>query len=124
MSLYKGRYSTCKLYFPAPTGAPEGLTHTLVDNTSITVMWDTVPCPHQRGPITGYKLLYSDSTDNVTMDILGVYHRLYDIKGLSPAIRYTITVAAVNDGGTGPYSDPPLTVWTLKYSEPIAKYLK
>ena len=105
---------------PAPTGAPEGLTHTFVDNTSITAMWDTVPCPHQRGPIAGYKLFYSDGTDNVTVDILGNSHRLYDIKGLTPSTRYTIAVAAVNDGGTGPYSDPPLTVQTLSYSESIA----
>ena len=59
-------------------------------------MWDTVPCPHQRGPITGYKLFYSDVTDNVTVDILGVAHRLYDIKGLTSSTRYTIAVAAVN----------------------------
>ena len=108
--------------WPAPTGAPERLTHTLVDNTSITTMWDTVPCPHQRGPITGYILFLSDGTDNVTVDILGGNHKLYDIKGLTPSTRYTISVAAVNDGGTGPYSDPPLTVWTLNYSESIAEY--
>ena len=99
--------------FPAPTGAPEGLTHTLVDNTSINVMWDTVPCPHQRGPITGYKLFYSDGTDNAIVDILGGNHRLHYIRGLTPSTRYTIAVAAVNDGGTGPYSDSPLTVQTL-----------
>ena len=38
---------------------------------------------------------------------------IYNIQGLTPSTRYIIAVAAVNDGGTGPYSDPPLTVWTL-----------
>ena len=38
---------------------------------------------------------------------------MYNITGLTPSTRYTIAVAAVNDGGTGPYSDPPLTVQTL-----------
>ena len=85
-------------------------------------MWDTVPCPHQRGPITGYKLFYGDGTSNVTVNTFGSNHRLYDIKGLTQSTRYTIAVAAVNDGSTGPYSDPPLTVWTLSYSESIARY--
>ena len=37
---------------------------------------------------------------------------MHNITGLTPSTRYTIAVAAVNDGGTGPYSHPPLTVWT------------
>ena len=85
-------------------------------------MWDTVPCPHQRGPITGYKLFYSDGINNVTVDILGGNHRFYDIRGLIPSTRYTVAVAAFNDESTGPYSDPPLTVQTLNYSESIARY--
>ena len=78
-------------------------------------MWDTVPCSQQNGPITGYKLFYNDTNSNmVSVDInLGNNHRLYNIQGLTPSTRYIIAVAAVNDGGTGPYSDPPLTVWTL-----------
>ena len=37
---------------------------------------------------------------------------MHNITGLTPSTRYTIAVAAVNDGGTGPYSDPSLTVRT------------
>ena len=37
---------------------------------------------------------------------------MYNITGLTPSTRYTISVAAVNNGGTGPYSDPPFTVQT------------
>ena len=44
---------------PAPTGAPGGLTNTSVENRSLTVQWGTVPCPDQRGPITGYRLKYA-----------------------------------------------------------------
>ena len=90
----------------------------------ITVVWDTVPCSHQNGPITGYKLVYNDTSgNNVSVDILGNNHRLYNIQGLTPSTRYTIAVAAVNDGGTGPYSDPPLmiTAWTLSK---FSKYFK
>ena len=74
-------------------------------------MWNSVSCSDQRGSITGYKLHYSNS--NAIVDITGQDSRMYNLTGLTPSTRYTIAVAAVNDGGTGPYSDPPLTVWTL-----------
>ena len=45
-----------------PTGAPEGLTSTSVENRLLSVVWGTVPCSHQRGPITGYRLRYSNGT--------------------------------------------------------------
>ena len=96
-----------------PTGAPEKLTNTSVCNTSISVMWDPVSCSNQRGPITAYKLWYSNGAENITLIISGANNRTYELTGLTPSTRYTIAVAAVNDGGTGPYSDPPLTVWTL-----------
>ena len=98
----------------APAGAPVGLTNTTVNKTSITVVWDTVPCSQQNGLITGHKLVYSNTNGNtVSVNISGNNYRLYNIQGLTPSTSYTISVAAVNDGGTGPYSDPPLTVWTL-----------
>ena len=32
---------------PAPTGAPVGFTSTSVERRSLSVVWGTVPCPHQ-----------------------------------------------------------------------------
>ena len=96
-----------------PTGVPNQLTNTSVCNTSISVIWDPVSCLSRRGPITAYKLWYSNGAENITSIISGANNRTYKLTGLSPSTRYTISVAAVNDGGTGPYSDPPLTVWTL-----------
>ena len=113
-----GGISYCIHNSAAPAGAPVGLTNTTVNKTSITVVWDTVPCSQQNGPITGYKLFYNDTnSNNVSVNISRNNHRLYNIQELTPSTRYTIAVAAVNDGGTGPYSDPPLTVWTLSSSD-------
>ena len=39
------------------------------------------------------------------------------LTGLTPFTSYSVQVAAVNDEGTGPYSDPALTVETLQDSE-------
>ena len=99
--------------FSVPTGAPKELTNTSVCNTSISVKWDPVSCSNQRGPISAYKLWYSNGAENITLMISGANNRTYELTGLTPSTSYTIAVAAVNYGGTGPYSDPPLTVQTL-----------
>ena len=98
----------------APTGAPEGLTSTSVESRSLTVQWGTVPCPDQRGPITGYRLRYSNGTSIV--DTTGEGSRQHVLTGLTPFTSYSVQVAAVNAGGTGPYSTA-LTVETLQDSE-------
>ena len=102
---------------PAPTGAPGGLTSTSVESRSLSVVWGTVPCPHQRGPITGYRLRYSNGTSIV--NTTGEGSRQHVLTGLTPFTSYSVQVAAVNDGGTGPYSDPALTVETLQDGECI-----
>ena len=102
------------VYFPAPTGAPGRFTNTLVESRSLTVVWGTVPCSQQRGPITGYTLRYSNGTSIV--NIIGVNNRQYVLTGLTPFTSYSVQVAAVNDGGTGPFSDS-LTVETQQEGE-------
>ena len=96
----------------APQIAPSRLSNINTSSSSVYVTWMPVPCLHQRGVITGYKLHYSSSNNITTVVISGQGHRTYNITGLTPSTRYTIAVAAVNDGGTGPYSDPSLTVRT------------
>ena len=99
---------------PAPTAAPVGLTNTLVESRSLSVVWGIVPCPHQRGPITGYRLRYSNGTSIV--NTTGEGSRQYVLTGLTPFTNYSVQVAAVNDGGTGPYSTP-FTTETLQDGE-------
>ena len=98
----------------APTAAPVGLTNTSVERRSLSVVWGTVPCPHQRGPITGYRLRYSNGTSIV--NTTGEGSRQHVLTGLTPFTNYSVQVAAVNDGGTGSYSTP-LTVKTLQDGE-------
>ena len=75
-------------------------------------MWGTVPCPDQRGPITGYRLHYSNSIVNT-----GEGSRQHVLTGLTPFTSYSVKVAAVNDAGSGPYSDS-LVVETMQDGEP------
>ena len=97
-----------------PTGVPGGLTSRSVETRSLTVQWGTVPCPNQRGPITGYRLRYSNGTSIV--NTTGEESRQHVLTGLTPFTNYSVQVAAVNAGGTGPYSTA-LTVETLQDSE-------
>ena len=101
---------------PAPTGAPVEFTSTSVESRSLVVVWGTVPCLHQQGPITGYRLSYSNGTSilNTTEE----ESRQHVLTGLTPFNSYSVQVAAVNDGGTGPYSTP-LIVETLQDGECI-----
>ena len=98
----------------APTGAPGGL-KTSVEGRSLSFVWGTVPCPHQQGPITGYTLRYSNGTSIV--NTTGEGSRQHVLTGLTPFTSYSVLVAAVSEGGTGPYSDPALTVKTLQDGE-------
>ena len=75
-------------------------------------MWEAVPCPYQGGPITGYIVNYSNGSESYTMNIIGEKNRQFTLTGLTPFTNYSVQVAAVNDGGTGPYS-ALLTVETL-----------
>ena len=75
-------------------------------------MWGTVPCPGQRGPITGHRLRYS----SITVVITGESNREQTLTGLTPFTSYSVQVAAVNAGGNGPYSTA-LTVETLQDGE-------
>ena len=101
---------------PAPAGAPEGLTITSVKSRSLSVVWMTVPCSQQRGPITGYRLHYGNRNEERVVNITGERNRQHVLTGLTPFTSYSVQVAVVNDGGTGPYSTP-LTVETLQDGE-------
>ena len=78
------------------------------------MQWGTVPCPDQRGPITGHRLRYSTSITNIEGNEQN--DRQHVLTGLTPFTSYSVQVAAVNAGGTGPYSTA-LTVETLQDSE-------
>ena len=101
---------------PAPTDAPGGLAITSVESRSLSVAWGIVPCPHQGGPITGYRLYYSNGSDSYIVNITGEENKQFNLTGLTPSTSYSVQVAAVNDRGTGPYSTP-LTVETLQDGE-------
>ena len=89
----------------APTGAPDGVSEVSVTANSITVQWGEVPCLHQNGEITGYTVEVSLSgMIVVTVSVNDGSAREGTVSGLTPTTQYTVTVAAANSVGYGPFS--------------------
>ena len=87
----------------APTGPPASVTQTTAASTSVTVQWEEVPCLDRNGEITDYQVVTANSQGMAvgTADV-DVAVRQATISGLTPSTQYTVSVAAVNDAGTGP----------------------
>ena len=78
-------------------------------------MWTAVPCSHQGGPITGYIIQYSNNSGSYIANIAGEENRQINLTNkLTPFTSYSVQVAAVNDGGTGQYSDLVYVMKTLQ----------
>ena len=92
----------------APSAAPNYVSVSEVTSSSITVRWGTVPCIHRNGDITGYSVQYGvvGSESIQTMSVSGDNAT---ISNLASSTKYILQVAAMNDAGTGEYSDPVTT---------------
>ena len=76
-----------------------------ITNSSTTVQWEMVPCIHQNGDITGYRVQYGAVGGiQATVSVSGGDVAEATITGLSPSTNYFVRVAAVNDAGTGVFS--------------------
>ena len=69
----------------------------------ITLTW-TAPTTDGGSPVTGYKIVYGQSS-SVNRDTITVGNVLsYEINGLTGGMEYSIRLAAVNSAGIGAYS--------------------
>ena len=73
---------------------------------TITVQWEEleVDCIDRNGLIIGYRIRAMTSGEDDRIETVGDV-REATISGLSPSTEYTVSVAAVNSQGLGPYSD-------------------
>ena len=89
----------------APTRPPDGVSEVSVTVSSITVQWGEVSCTHRNGEITDYTVNAALSGMVVaTENVNDGSARRGTVSGLTPSTQYTVTVAAVNSAGTGPFS--------------------
>ena len=90
-----------------PSAAPTSVRVSEVTSSSITVQWGAVDCIHHNGNITGYSVRYGvQGSGTQTVSVSGSEATMTTISGLMASTTYSIEVAAVNNAGTGVYSDP------------------
>ena len=112
---YKG---ILKIISLAPTAAPK-MSWTFATSYSITLQWETVTCEHRNGDITGYSVKYGvmGSLDNGSvMNITGASVAEATIFNLMLSTNYSIQIAAVNNAGTGVFSNATF-IKTVEQSE-------
>ena len=82
------------------------MTVTSVNPASLGVSWQQPPVIDRNGPITGYVIQYTrvETSDMMSENVNnGTAHT---ISGLVAYVDYSVSVAAVNVNGTGPFSMP------------------
>ena len=87
--------------FTVPSDGPASISPGTVTANSIAVQWEEVPCPNHNGDITGYTVVAR--TNGVDDVFVNVDVREATLSGLNPSTNYSVTIAAINSAGTGPY---------------------
>ena len=78
-----------------------------ITSSNITAKWEAVDCIHQNGDVAGYLVEYGivESESKQNMFVSGGSVTETTISNLTPSTTYTVRVAAVNDAGTGIFSN-------------------
>ena len=117
----------CVIFFPAPSTASK-LTLIFATSYSITLQWETVPCEHRNGDITGYLVKYWErgivnNKSETVMNITGASVTEATISNLIISTNYSIQVAAVNNAGTGVFSNATI-IKTVEQSKIIKRFFE
>ena len=73
---------------------------------SVTFSWNTIECILRNGMITSYMAqLFNNETGLQVPGDTDFLARNFTANDLTPYTDYRFTVAGVNSGGTGPFSD-------------------
>lgn len=100
-----------------PASYPRNLRVKSIKKDQVTVSWSMLPCHHQNGLLTGYKLFVREVLTHFTSGsiIVSAGHLqtpiLYKVTDLRPATVYRVSVAAMNTAATGELS-PEVTFLT------------
>ena len=91
---------------PAPSAAPADLIFLSSTSSTISIQWETVPCIHRNGRITGYMIQYMEVGGGVFInESVSGDQKETSITGLQSSTLYDIRIAAVNSVGTGPFTN-------------------
>ena len=91
----------------APSSPPVNVMVMSYSPASLTVSWQPPPPIDHNGPIIGYVIQYTrvGSSDMISENINSDTATQYTISELVALVNYSVTLAAVNINGTGPFSN-------------------
>ncbi|XP_072037012.1 tyrosine-protein phosphatase Lar-like [Amphiura filiformis] len=94
--------------------APDGVTNSDLQCTSLIFNWNPIPCGDRHGDITVYNYFLHDVDGNLvdSGNIVVSDPTTFEIVDLMPGTTFVFSVAATNGAGTGPSSEA-LSVTTL-----------
>ena len=105
-AIFSGHLLMFMAILPVPSAAPSSVSVSVVNSTAFTVQWGMITCINRNGDITGYRIHVVGSVEMEKLENVGDDVREVTISQLTPSTTYSIQVAAVNNIGPGPYSDP------------------
>lgn len=102
--------------FSGPSTYPPSLQVNKRERSLLSFVWQQLECADQNGPIIGYECrLYVDSHFSKRLYVGDAANTSITIPDLSSCTSYSLSVAAVNEGGTGDHS-PLLETSTMRKS--------
>ena len=91
--------------FTVPSSPPQNIMVATVNPASLMVSWQPPPVIDHNGPLTGHMIQYTRVGSSDIMNDVVTSGTTHTISGLVAYSNYSIRVAAVNDRGTGPFSN-------------------
>ncbi len=97
-------------FFSVPSRAPNGVRVTSFDfKSDLLVEWDPLSQNYTNGKLLGYTIYFKEYnyywSPNKSVDTSAHYPTRFMLKGLKPAHKYFVAVAAFTSKGVGPLSD-------------------
>ena len=93
--------------YTGPSSPPQNVLVTSVNSTSLMVSWQPPPVVINRsGQIRGYVIHYAKVGSVETREVNVTSGTTHTISGLDASVDYSVIVAAMDNNGTGHFSDP------------------
>ena len=92
-----------------PSHSPTDLRVDFISPTTAILSWEQVDCKYQNGLITRFELQVKENASKVqtvAVNVASPSRTSYQLKTLTPSTQYEAKVAAVNNKGTSPFSEP------------------
>ena len=96
--------------FTVPSSPPQNVMVTTVNPASLMVSWQPPPVKDLNGPLTGHVIQYNRVGSSDMMNDVVTSGTTHTISGVVAYSNYSVKVTAVNDQGTGPFSNPVVQV--------------